>query len=192
MASASASPAPTSSVPTPSAASSASQTSLQQPQQLPKQQQQATSSLARGRGRGSGGSSRRLLDTLEGETALLSAIIFNRPVGLHKHFKMLAIIRNLETRFGCVFTNADVWHKLGTLYDLETLDEDVGVAVPSNSLLQRTQSVTSRWCWSGPAEHEPPSRTFVHLPSVDQNLLPTFHTTRPPTCKLQMRPTRSC
>ena len=67
-----------------------------------------------------------VLDTPEGEIALLSALIQARPVGLQKHWAMLSIMRMVESRLGeGRVTNEEVWSKLGTLYDLKLLDEDV-------------------------------------------------------------------
>ncbi|CAD6564180.1 MAG: hypothetical protein CYPHOPRED_003206 [Cyphobasidiales sp. Tagirdzhanova-0007] len=66
-----------------------------------------------------------VLDTPEGEIALLSALIQARPVGLQKHWAMLSIMRMVESRLGeGRVTNEEVWSKLGTLYDLKLLDED--------------------------------------------------------------------
>ncbi|KAJ5676990.1 uncharacterized protein N7477_002623 [Penicillium maclennaniae] len=66
--------------------------------------------------------------TDEQETALLKAIIKWKPVGLHKHFRMLAIADYLKSQ-GFGPSTADhmripgIWKKLGTLYNLEALDE---------------------------------------------------------------------
>ncbi|OGE56082.1 hypothetical protein PENARI_c003G04619 [Penicillium arizonense] len=66
--------------------------------------------------------------TDEQETALLKAIIKWKPVGLHKHFRMLAISDYLKSQ-GYAPSTAEhmripgIWKKLGTLYNLEALDE---------------------------------------------------------------------
>ncbi|KAJ5391707.1 hypothetical protein N7509_007197 [Penicillium cosmopolitanum] len=66
--------------------------------------------------------------TDEQETALLKAIIKWKPVGVHKHFRMLAISEYLRSQ-GYAPYNADhmripgIWKKLGSLYNLEALDE---------------------------------------------------------------------
>ncbi|KAJ5204527.1 uncharacterized protein N7498_005406 [Penicillium cinerascens] len=66
--------------------------------------------------------------TDEQETALLKAIIKWKPVGVHKHFRMLAIADYLKSQ-GYGPSTADhmripgIWKKLGTLYNLEALDE---------------------------------------------------------------------
>ncbi|BCR86403.1 uncharacterized protein ACHE_30390A [Aspergillus chevalieri] len=66
--------------------------------------------------------------TDEQETALLKAIIKWKPVGMHKHFRMIAISEFLKTQ-GYAPANADhtripgIWRKLSTLYNLAALDE---------------------------------------------------------------------
>ncbi|KAJ5188393.1 Chromatin modification-related protein EAF7 [Penicillium cf. griseofulvum] len=66
--------------------------------------------------------------TDEQETALLKAIIKWKPVGLHKHFRMLAISDYLKSQ-GYAPSTAEhmripgIWKKLGSLYNLEALDE---------------------------------------------------------------------
>lgn len=67
-----------------------------------------------------------LLDTPEGEIALLTALIGARPVGMQKHWAMISILMFLEQRLGeGKVTSDEVWAKLRTLYDLDLLDEDV-------------------------------------------------------------------
>lgn len=67
-----------------------------------------------------------VLDTPEGETALLTAIINARPVGMGKHWAMVSILLYLEQALGeGRVTSTDVWNKLRTLYDMDLLDEDV-------------------------------------------------------------------
>jgi hypothetical protein len=67
-----------------------------------------------------------ILDTPEGEIALLMGLIHARPVGLSKHFQMIRVLRVLDERLGAGrVSNDDVWIKLATMYDLKMLDEDV-------------------------------------------------------------------
>jgi MRG-binding protein len=62
------------------------------------------------------------------ESALLQAIIRWKPVGMHKHFRMIAIREHLLNQ-GLInpedahTTTAGIWAKLATLYDLAKLDE---------------------------------------------------------------------
>ena len=66
--------------------------------------------------------------TDEQEIALLKAIVRWKPVGMHKHFRMLAIrdymldqgVVNLEDEHTRI---PGIWAKLASLYDLSTLDE---------------------------------------------------------------------
>lgn len=67
-----------------------------------------------------------VLDSPEGEIALLTAILTARPVGLNKHFAMVTILKIVEHKLGeGRVDSAEVWRKLGELYDLSMLDEDV-------------------------------------------------------------------
>ncbi|KAJ5727880.1 hypothetical protein N7493_005700 [Penicillium malachiteum] len=66
--------------------------------------------------------------TDEQETALLKAIIKWKPVGVHKHFRMLAIADFMRSHgYGSATAEhlsiPGIWKKLGTLYNLEALDE---------------------------------------------------------------------
>ncbi|EXJ95010.1 MRG-binding protein [Capronia coronata CBS 617.96] len=62
------------------------------------------------------------------ESALLQAIVRWKPVGMHKHFRMIAIRESLLNQ-GVInpedshTSMAGIWRKLETLYDLAKLDE---------------------------------------------------------------------
>ncbi|KAI1611669.1 chromatin modification-related protein EAF7-domain-containing protein [Exophiala viscosa] len=62
------------------------------------------------------------------ESALLQAIVRWKPVGLHKHFRMIAIRDHLLAQ-GIIgpddphTTSTGIWKKLDSLYDLAKLDE---------------------------------------------------------------------
>jgi MRG-binding protein len=62
------------------------------------------------------------------EAALLRAIVHWKPVGIHKHFRMVAI-REYMTNQGVINASdthtsaAGIWAKLDSLYDLKDLDE---------------------------------------------------------------------
>ncbi|KAI9374959.1 chromatin modification-related protein EAF7-domain-containing protein [Aspergillus egyptiacus] len=66
--------------------------------------------------------------TDEQETALLKGIIKWKPVGMHKHFRMVAISEFMKSQ-GYAPSDAEhtripgIWKKLGTLYNLPALDE---------------------------------------------------------------------
>lgn len=66
--------------------------------------------------------------TNDQESALLQAIVRWKPVGMHKHFRMLAIRDHLVNQ-GIINPEDShtsipgIWQKLGSLYDLDKLDE---------------------------------------------------------------------
>ncbi|GES59187.1 CT20 family protein [Aspergillus terreus] len=66
--------------------------------------------------------------TDEQETALLKGIIKWKPIGMHKHFRMIAISEFMKSQ-GYAPSHAEhtripgIWKKLGTLYNLPALDE---------------------------------------------------------------------
>lgn len=70
--------------------------------------------------------------TTSQELCLLQALTHYKPVGIHKHFRMLSIMNALQTSGTIpqpitdhphVSTAEGVWKKLGSLYDLAALDE---------------------------------------------------------------------
>ena len=67
--------------------------------------------------------------TIEQETVLFKAICRFKPAGQHKHFRMLSIyqmVNNLNVTPNSgegPLSTAEIWEKLGTLYNLEGLDE---------------------------------------------------------------------
>jgi MRG-binding protein len=66
--------------------------------------------------------------TASQESALLQTLLRYKPVGIHKHFRMIAI-RDHLIQTGAInpedshTSTQGIWRKLGTLYDLEKLDE---------------------------------------------------------------------
>ncbi|KAG5437548.1 hypothetical protein PCANB_000976 [Pneumocystis canis] len=58
--------------------------------------------------------------TVDEEIALLRAICKYRPVGIHKHFRIISIMQEMSS---FSIRSSDIWEKLKTLYDLELLDE---------------------------------------------------------------------
>ncbi|AOW01508.1 chromatin modification-related protein EAF7 [Yarrowia lipolytica] len=67
--------------------------------------------------------------SIESETVLFNSLCKFKPVGIHKHFRMISLSASLNYYFSespkdaPVFSHQDVWDKLGTLYDLDGLDE---------------------------------------------------------------------
>ncbi|KTW31420.1 hypothetical protein T552_00064 [Pneumocystis carinii B80] len=58
--------------------------------------------------------------TVDEEIALLRAVCKYRPIGIHKHFRIISVMQEMS-----YFTvrSAEIWKKLKTFYDLEQLDE---------------------------------------------------------------------
>ncbi|KAG9061599.1 hypothetical protein KI688_007178 [Linnemannia hyalina] len=57
------------------------------------------------------------------EMALFYAAIKFKPVGMHKHFRMVNLHKHFNKHSPTPCTIAELWEKLGTMYDLQTLDE---------------------------------------------------------------------
>ncbi|KTW32401.1 uncharacterized protein T551_00491 [Pneumocystis jirovecii RU7] len=58
--------------------------------------------------------------TVDEEIALLRAVCKYRPIGIHKHFRIISIMQEMNS---FMIKSADIWEKLKTLYNLELLDE---------------------------------------------------------------------
>lgn len=76
--------------------------------------------------------------------------------GMHKHFRMVAISQNLRNH-GYTTPRDDhtripyIWEKIGNLYNLEALDERVGLLLSSALLARRRQGLnddTRKTSWS--------------------------------------------
>ncbi|KAF9099975.1 hypothetical protein BGX29_006860 [Mortierella sp. GBA35] len=57
------------------------------------------------------------------EMALFYAAIKFKPVGMHKHFRMVNLHKHFNKHSPTPCTISELWEKLGTMYDLQTLDE---------------------------------------------------------------------
>ncbi|KAF5360439.1 hypothetical protein D9756_004700 [Leucocoprinus leucothites] len=77
------------------------------------------------------------LATVEGEISFFRSIMRARPVGLHRHFHVLAIQNAIYKDTGRLLHVESIWHKLQSCYDLDALDaielEAEGYRLPPNS-----------------------------------------------------------
>ncbi|KAF9423325.1 hypothetical protein BGZ94_008337 [Podila epigama] len=62
------------------------------------------------------------------EIALCYAAIKFKPVGMHKHFRMINLQRQFNKMSPRPCTIVELWEKLGTMYNLQALDEREDVA----------------------------------------------------------------
>ncbi|KAJ1973166.1 hypothetical protein H4R35_004255 [Dimargaris xerosporica] len=71
--------------------------------------------------------------TPQREIALYQAMVGKRPVGLHKHFRMVAIYHQFLNSGVEPCTTQDIWEKLNEMFDLQILDDiDMGSADDSD------------------------------------------------------------
>ncbi|KAF9436198.1 hypothetical protein BGZ76_004582 [Entomortierella beljakovae] len=57
------------------------------------------------------------------EMTLFYAAIKFKPIGMHKHFRMINLHKQFNKNSHTPCTIAELWEKLGTMYDQQTLDE---------------------------------------------------------------------
>ncbi|KAL0961456.1 hypothetical protein HGRIS_006401 [Hohenbuehelia grisea] len=62
------------------------------------------------------------LDSVEGEIAFFRSLMRARPVGIHRHFHVLAIRNWIHKDTGRWVDPSNIWEKLKTCYDLEALE----------------------------------------------------------------------
>lgn len=75
------------------------------------------------------------LDTVEGEIWFFKAITLARPVGLHRHFHVLAMRSTILKATGKIVSIDDIWAKLRTCYNLDSLEAIVSISGTSRSQL---------------------------------------------------------
>ncbi|EEB09581.1 histone acetyltransferase complex subunit Eaf7 [Schizosaccharomyces japonicus yFS275] len=81
--------------------------------------------------------------TVEEETALLRAICMGlRPVGVHRHFHMLNILRQLNAKSQHKRVQ-DVWSKLESLYNLKGFEE-IELSAEENSMFAPKPDATEK------------------------------------------------
>lgn len=69
------------------------------------------------------------LDTVEGEASFFRSVMRARPVGIHRHFHVLAIRNAIHRDTGRSVSFEDIWTKLQSLYNLEALEALVSSAL---------------------------------------------------------------
>ena len=74
--------------------------------------------------------------TPELEEALFSAVCLTRPIGVHKHFRILNIQKYLMHHQGRLLTIPELWERLSKYYDLVSLDAAVRVLFSISPLLE--------------------------------------------------------
>ncbi|KIK99844.1 hypothetical protein PAXRUDRAFT_822295 [Paxillus rubicundulus Ve08.2h10] len=86
-----------------------------------------------------------LLDSAEGEISFFRSVMRARPVGLHKHFHVLAIRNAIRNDTGRVVPVENIWTKIRTCYDLEALEgaETEGFDTPGSSQSPSPQVIRS-------------------------------------------------
>lgn len=75
-------------------------------------------------------SSSKILQSVEGEISFFRSVMRARPVGIHRHFHVLAIRNAIQKDTGQLVSMDDVWMKLRDCYDLEALEGLVRIQLP--------------------------------------------------------------
>ncbi|KAG6816240.1 hypothetical protein H0H87_007477 [Tephrocybe sp. NHM501043] len=63
-----------------------------------------------------------LLQTVRGETSFFRSITRARPIGMHRHFHVIAIQNTIHRDTDCWVPIDEVWSKLRSCYDLDALE----------------------------------------------------------------------
>jgi len=63
------------------------------------------------------------LASVQGEISLFRAVTRARPIGIHRHFHMMCILRQIQKETGEWIDGHQVWKKLKEMYDLDTLND---------------------------------------------------------------------
>ena len=104
--------------------------------------------------------------TPEMDVTLFQAVVRYKPVGVHKHFRMVNVQRFFNTNMGTALSAQDIWSRLSRYYDLAQLDiladsnsnggiavkdeqGDASTASPSEEpvVVSRRDSNASLDCW---------------------------------------------
>jgi MRG-binding protein len=81
------------------------------------------------------------LETPEGEISFFRSIMRARPVGIHRHFHVLTIRNAIHRDTGHLIATDDIWAKLKSCYNLDTLEALVSIidSYPSRHRQQKTR-----------------------------------------------------
>ncbi|KAI0071496.1 hypothetical protein K474DRAFT_1606845 [Panus rudis PR-1116 ss-1] len=93
------------------------------------------------------------LDTVEGEISFFRSIMRTRPVGIHRHFHVLAMRNSIYRDTGRWVSANDIWEKLKKCYELDILEsiEADGYDTPDHT-------------------ESPPANGFIPSPQPEDNL----------------------
>lgn len=69
------------------------------------------------------------IDSVEGEISFFRSVMRARPVGIHRHFHVLAIQNAILKDTGQTVPIDAIWEKLKGCYDLEALEDLVSKAL---------------------------------------------------------------
>lgn len=75
------------------------------------------------------------LGSVEGEISFFRSIMRARPIGIHRHFRILAIQNSILKETGRLVRVEDIWNKLRSCYDLDALE----------AIVRSTESRKIRW-----------------------------------------------
>ncbi|KAF8133874.1 hypothetical protein EV363DRAFT_939026 [Boletus edulis] len=110
------------------------------------------------------------LDSVEGEISFFRSVMRARPVGIHKHFHVLAIRNAIHNDTGRIIPIETLWTKLRTCYDLETLEN----ACPP---IQETDAMDNAGPYPQVIRSPSPSENLSRHPFFrDEFVLPTDET----------------
>jgi hypothetical protein len=136
------------------------------------------------------------LASVEGEISFFRSIMRARPIGIHRHFHVLAIQRFIHKDTGRLVHINDIWDKLRSCYNLDALEAIVrwafnsgqGLIIDVNCYLPRTWMPKPTSCpdrmillhhWYG--HHHRPRQTFLYILTSERNI----------RCQLTSRSNRS-